>query len=88
MSNLQAYGSILLQCWLAVIVSMGRVDTGSPYEYLHWSQAERFSNFLSFSKIQNLHDQVLNLDPVAIGFWVPQASHMGATDCRGPIFFF
>lgn len=34
--------------------------------------------------MQNLHDQVLNLDPIALGFLVPQASHTSARGCRNP----
>lgn len=62
------------------------VDTGAPCEYLHWLQAEHLSNLVSFSKVQKLHDHVLKLGPPSLGFWEPQASHMGARGCDINIF--
>jgi hypothetical protein len=61
-----------------------RVDTGGPFEYLHWPHAKHLSNFRQFSKVQNLQDQILFLVLASLGFCAPQSSHIGASCCSNP----
>lgn len=59
-----------------------RVDTGGPFEYLHWPHAKHLSSFRLFSKVQNLQDQILFLVLASLGFCAPQSSHIGASGCN------
>ena len=70
-----------LECTSHVPTLGAGVDTGAPYEYLHWLQAEHLSNLTSLSNVQNLQDHILYLVLASLGFSMQQTLQIGANGC-------